>query len=334
MNRPKSFLRAVAIVACVPYLSLKIAWISGSHIGIPEGSELRDAGTSMAIANSVTVLMEGAVIALALLLTRPWGRRAPAWLLLLPLWAATGLLAPIMAGYPLQLLVGALGGSVNTESTGGEPFLDEWVFSVVYGGFIIEGLALGTLFALYARDRWGHLWRGRLKDLPAGAAGPVQRTAAIAASLLAVVPLAMHLLWAGGSTAGLSEGRAEEAASDFYVIEAVYVLFVLAAIAGTLMLVFRTGRGVPVRVPLALAWVGSGALACWGGWLLLAALVTDDGAKRLTHIMSVTYAVHVIVGMLILAVGAAFFAERSATLTRGAVAVAARRPIATGSRRP
>lgn len=329
MNRLRKWLGAIVIAACVPYLSLKIAWAFGSRIGIPEGSELRDAGTTMVVAGALAVLMAGAVIVLALLLTRPWGRRAPAWLLLLPLWTATGLLALIVIGFPLQLVVGALGGSAGTESAGQEPFLDAWVFSIVYGGFIVQGLALGTLFALYARDRWGHLWRGRLRDLPAGAARPAQRMAAITAVLFALLPLAMHLLWAGGSTAGLSEGRAEDDAGSFAVVEAVYVLLVLAAIAGTLMIVYRIGRGVPVRVPLGLAWVGSGALACWGGWLLLSALVSQDAAKRLTFVMSLTYAVHVIVGVLILAIGAAFFAERSATLTRDAAVAPASRPIAT-----
>ncbi|MER7205016.1 hypothetical protein ABT363_46375, partial [Streptomyces sp. NPDC000188] len=165
-GRLRRVLRAVAVVSCLPYLTLKIAWIGGSHLGIPEGSPLLDHRASMAAANSVTVLMDGAVIVLALLLTRPWGRRVPAWLLVFPMWVATGLLTPIMTGYPLQLLVRAFGGSVNHGGSKGGPFLDEWVFGVVYTGFILQGLALGTLFALYARDRWGHTWRGPVRELP------------------------------------------------------------------------------------------------------------------------------------------------------------------------
>ncbi|MGP3950537.1 hypothetical protein [Streptomyces sp. 7N604] len=306
-------LRTAAIAACLPYLSLKIAWISGSHLGIPEGSSLRNAGTGMALANGLTVLMDGCVIVLALLLTRPWGQRTPAWLLLLPVWVGTGLLVPIMTGYPLQLLVKALGGSVNTgtaTATGAkDPFLDEWVFGVVYGGFIVQGLALGALFVLYARDRWGHLWRGPLGDLPASPTRPAQQAAAVAAALLALLPLTMHLLWACGSNAGLSESRAGERASDFYALEAVFVLFALGTVAGTLMLAFRLGRTVPLRVPLALAWTGSSALACWGGWLTLSAAVADDPAKEVPYAMSLTYAVQVIVGMLVATIGAYFLAE-------------------------
>lgn len=97
-------LRALAIVSCFPYLSLKVAWVAGSHLGIPEGSSLLEHRTAMAVANSLSVLLDGAVIVLALLLTRPWGLRVPGWLLAFPMWVATGLLAPIMTGFPLQLL--------------------------------------------------------------------------------------------------------------------------------------------------------------------------------------------------------------------------------------
>jgi hypothetical protein len=64
--------------------------------------------------------------------------------------------------------------------------LDWRVFGVVYTGFIVQGLSLGALFVLYARDRWGELWRGRVRDLPGG--GPTrlaQRAAAAATALLA-----------------------------------------------------------------------------------------------------------------------------------------------------
>ncbi|MFF4351893.1 hypothetical protein [Streptomyces sp. NPDC001530] len=323
--RLRRILRTVAIVSCTPYLSLKIAWIAGSHIGIPEGSSLLEHRTGMAVANSITVLMDGAVIVIALLLTRPWGLRVPAWLLAFPMWVATGLLAPIMAGFPLQLAVKALGGSTN-HGSGREPFLDEWVFGVVYSGFIVQGLALGALFVLYARDRWGHLWRGRVWELPVGAIGAAMgvpparakprawgRATAVAAALLALFPLTTHLLWACGATAGLSEGRVADRTSDFYVLEAMYVGFLVAAVAGGWLLAFRRGAVLPVKVPLALAWVGSGAVACWGGWLSLASLGgVDDIADRPTQLMNLAYAGQMIVGILVATVGAYFFAERSA----------------------
>ncbi|MER5893137.1 hypothetical protein [Streptomyces sp. NPDC001876] len=311
-GRGRALLRILAIASCLPYLSLKAAWIAGSHIGIPDGSVLLDHPTLMAVANSGTVLMDGTVIVLALLLTQAWGRRVRAWLLALPMWVATGLLLPIMAGFPLQLLVGALAG----RSPGGDDsraFLDDWVFAVVYPGFIVQGLTLGTLFVLYARDRWGHLWRSALRDLPSSPTAPALRVAAVAASVLAVVPATMHLAWAAGSTAGLNGTRIAERTDDFYALQALDAVFVAAAVAGVLLLAFRRTGGLALEVPLALAWAGSGAVACSGGWLSIASLGSvEEIADHPTAAMGLIYAVQMLVGMLIVTSGAYFFAERSA----------------------
>ncbi|MFD0413521.1 hypothetical protein [Streptomyces sp. NPDC127108] len=319
-GRLRPLLRAVAVAACLPYLSLKVAWIAGSHIGIPDGSSLLDHRGLMAVANSVTVLMDGAVIVLALLLTRPWGRRVPAWLLGLPMWAATGLLLPIMAGFPTQLAVRAFGGSVDTpEETGRAAFLDDWVFGVVYGGFILQGLSLGTLFVLYARDRWGHLWRGRMWDLPkAGPGGRAPRVCAVVAAVLALYPAGLRLLWAGGSTFGLNESRVAERTSDFHVLSVLEFGYLAAAVAGALVLAFRRLPALPVKVPLALAWAGSGAVACWGGWLFVATLAgSGDVAEQPTSAMVLSYAVQMIIGTLVAATGARFLKERAAARTGG-----------------
>lgn len=315
-------LRAVAILACLPYIGLKVVWMTGSHLGIPEGSELRDPGRQplMVVVNGASVLMDGAVVVLALLLTRPWGLRAPAWLTALPAWVACGLLAPIMVGFPAQLAARALGfgdGDGNGNGNGGQSsgtggkFLAEWVFGMVYGGFIVQGLALGGLFVLYARRRWGHLWRGRIADLPArGPNRALRRPAAVVIALLTAVPAAVHLLWATGADTGLNRYRAQDRTSDFAVLEGVYVLFALLTAVGVLMVAFRAGRPLRLALPLGLAWVGSAALACWGGWLLLAGLTAQNAAKEPTALMNLTYAVQMTVGLLVLAAGGRFFRER------------------------
>ncbi|MGW7071241.1 hypothetical protein ACWGII_39160 [Streptomyces sp. NPDC054855] len=314
-------LRTVAILAALPYLALKIAWIAGSHIGIPEGSSLLEHRTTMIFANGLTLLMDASVIVLALLLTRPWGLRTPAWLLAFPMWAATGLLTPIMAGFPLQLLVKALGGSVDSPAQdGGDSgaFLHEWVFGVVYGGFILQGLALGALFVLYARDRWGHVWRGLVRDLPAPTGRrSLSRTVALAAALLALAPMVMHLLWVTGSTAGLGAARIDERTTDFYVLEAMDMVYLGSAVAGGLLLAFRRAPALPVKVPLSLAWLGSGAIACWGGWLLFASVLGADGITRQpTAAMLLTYSVQMIVGALVATLGVVFFKERADAAVR------------------
>ncbi|MFI0155412.1 hypothetical protein [Streptomyces lydicus] len=205
----RTVLRVTTLAACVPYLTLKIAWIAGSRIGIPEGSALRRDGNSLMALNALTVLMDAAVIALAFLLTRPWGQRVPSWLLALPMWCATGLLAPIVAVFPAQTLAAAVRGG-PPGAGGGSPDaqLAPWVWSLVYTGFLVQALALGTLFVLYARERWAPLWRGRIGTLPDSPTRSARRLTAAAVAVLSLLPAATHLLWASGSTTGLNPARA------------------------------------------------------------------------------------------------------------------------------
>lgn len=310
-------LRALAILACLPYISLKIAWVAGSEIGIPAGSTLLEHRQLMVIANSVSVVADVLVVVLTLLLTQAWGRRFPAWPLALPMWAATGLLAPIMAGYPTQLAVALFTGDEKAAAPA-EPFLDGWVFAVVYGGFILQGLSLGTLFALYTRDRWGHLWQGRLGELSARTSGPGARALAVAGAVVALLPATLHLLWATGSTTGLSARRIAERDSDFYVLEAEWVGFLVVAVALTLFLVLRRPARLRVRTTLALAWTASGAVGCWGAYMSLVALLPDpDPTKRIPGLVQLSYAGEMITGFLLAACVAAYL-RKSTALRRSA----------------
>ncbi|MFI9718918.1 hypothetical protein ACIHFE_04570 [Streptomyces sp. NPDC052396] len=307
-------LRAVTTVACIPYLTLKIAWIAGSRIGVPQGSPLRHNQAVMVYGNAVTVLMDGAVVMLALLLTRPWGRRVPAWLLLFPMWNAVGLLAQIMYGFPMQLLGRALGLTGPAGTSGDkEPFLDDWVFMVVYTGFIVQGLTLGALFLRYARERWGHLWRG-----PIGAPDGIppsggQRCTALAAGLLALLPATVHLLWACGLRSGLPAATGVKHNSDFIIVESGYVLFATLTMAGVLLLL-RGGR-LPLRLPLLLAGVGAAMLCSWGGWMLVSMLATTKD-HAITPLSVVTYAVQMIIGLLVAWVIFPLLARRAACAVR------------------
>ncbi|MCX4822232.1 hypothetical protein OG883_20545 [Streptomyces sp. NBC_01142] len=311
-GRARRVLRALAIASCVPYLALKTAWIAGSRIGIPDGSVLLEHRSLMIVANSITVLMDMAVVVLALLLTQPWGRRVKGRLLGLPIWVATGLLSPIMVGFPLQLAASAFGGTTAPESRA-EPFLDDWVFGAVYGGFILQGLTLGALFLLYAKGRWSHLWQGRVWELPNAATGPFMRITAALGSLIVVFPTVMHLLWALGSTAGLSPARIDQRTTDLYLLEGVRCLFALAAVAGVLLLAFRRAPSLPVKTPLALAWVGSAALGAWGGWLLIATLMPEtDEVEQTSGLMVLTYSVEMISGLLLISAVGSLLRRRGA----------------------
>ena len=320
-TRPARVLRLVAAAACLPYLTLKIAWIAGSTVGIPAGSELLDKRATMAAANSLTVLMDAAVIVLAFALTRPWGRRMPAWLVGLPLWAATGLLAPIVVGFPLQALISMFGGGGGGAADDDAQFLDEWVFTVVYVGFGIQALALGALFVLYVRDRWGPLLRGRLGDLPPSPTAPAQRVLAVLAAVVAAAVAAVHLSWALGSTAGLSDEYAGQRAADLHVNEGMQVAFALAAAAGVVLLAHRRRPRTRLTTAVALGWTGGSALAAWSGWMLLASLATENpvrGDRQPTQAMNLAYAGGMITGLLVLAVGATLLAERSARVPAAA----------------
>ncbi|MGC4109890.1 MAG: hypothetical protein QM747_05600 [Nocardioides sp.] len=306
-------LRGLAIAACAPYLGLKIAWAAGSHLGIPPGSTLLEHRSGMVVGSIDSAVLDSIVVVLALLLTRPWGRRIPTWLLVLPVWTATGLLCPIVVGYPLQLAARLLGG--NTKPAGGSadrPFLHQWVFAVVYSGFIVQALALGALFVLYAGRRWGHLWQGRI-SAPAQR-GPVRRTqrgAVLMASALVLVPTGTHLAWATGSTAGLTAAQVADRTSDFYALEASYVILAVVALSGLLLIAFPPARALPVWLPLSMATVGSSALACWGGYLMLTALANRDPSQRISELMNLTYTTQLLVGALVFTTAAYFFAERA-----------------------
>jgi hypothetical protein len=312
-DKPRSaarVLRTLAFTACMPYLALKIAWVSGSRIGIPDGSSLLEHHTAMVVGNAASVLLDSMVVVLALLLTQSWGRRVPGWLLILPAWAGTGLLSPIVVGYPLQLTARLLAGTAASSSgPAARPFLDEWVFTVVYTGFIVQALALGALFVLYARARWGHLWRGRIAGLAEQGPSGAQRATALMSSAVVLVPLTTHLLWATGSTSGLTATKIADRTSDFYALEAAYVLLAAMTVTGLLQVAFPRAGALPLRLPLSMAFIGSAALTWWGGYMMLTALENRDPSRRISELMNATYSMQLLAGLLVFTMGAYFFAD-------------------------
>ncbi|MFF8262913.1 hypothetical protein [Streptomyces virginiae] len=302
----RHILTAVALAATVPYLALKAAWLSGSRIGIPDGSVLLEAGLFLTVANAVTLAMDACVILLVLVLTRPWGLRTPAWTLAVPVFTATGLLTPILLGFPGQLLVRALGfGTAPEAAAAREPFLDSWVFIVVYTGFTVQGLALAALFVPYARKRWGRRWQGVLGERLPSPTGVV--AAAAASGALAVA--AMFAYWAFGGTAGLSGGRAEAHSVESAVGCVAQAVCALAAGAGALLL--ARGGALRARWPLGLTWVGAAATLAWGSWVLIASLGPQlDGGEGAPGIARLLYAGQMVTGSLATAVLIRFLITR------------------------
>ncbi|MEU5438690.1 hypothetical protein AB0G73_35855 [Streptomyces sp. NPDC020719] len=267
---PISRLRVIAcygtIAATFPYLALKLAWAVGSHIGV-KGDAMEN--PTMVGANLATLGMDAAAATLALALIRPWGRRIPAWLLVFPLWVATGFIGPILIGAPLSGLVAAM-----TGTAGGEPRHDPaddiagWVFGIVYTGFILQGIGLAIGFFLYARSRWAPAFRLQLRDLPTGPTFAVQKITIVGVAAFSLLPSGIHLYWAAGGT-GLRPDL-DQTWQARLVMEDVFALLPLTGTAAMLILAgSRDAR--PARTTLAAAWLGTGALFSWGFWWMVCA---------------------------------------------------------------
>ena len=105
-----------AIACAVPYLALKIVWLAGGTLGVADTAMMSD--PSMFVLNLVTAGMDVIAIALALAFTYAWGQRIPAWLVLPPVWVATGLLVKFVLAVPLMTAAGMLMGRSLPEPGG------------------------------------------------------------------------------------------------------------------------------------------------------------------------------------------------------------------------
>ncbi|MCK1796505.1 hypothetical protein MTQ01_10885 [Streptomyces sp. XM4193] len=305
VGRVRKAFCALAIIGCLPYLGLKLLWLGGSRAGIPADSVLLEGdGTMLLAINALTLVMDALVVLLALALVRPWGRGLPAAPLLLPLWAATGLLAPMMSAVPGQTLLALFSDRPSTSGTEAQAFLDGWVSQVVYGSFTVQGLALGVLLIGYLRDRWGHLVRGRARDLPSTRGDLLLRVPAGAAVAVAAVTATVHLLWAAGTGWGLEEEYAQRLDAGLRLNEAGHTFFALAAVTALLSLVFRVLPNLRLRTAVLLGWVGGSTLASWGGWWLLMAFASvggrDGGEQGTTAVQWFTYSAQMTSGVLVL----------------------------------
>ncbi|HEY7595734.1 MAG TPA: hypothetical protein VH969_21465 [Actinophytocola sp.] len=241
-----------AILATLPYLWLKLAWLSGSTIGFTDTSIAHGVAHdgSLLVLNVVTAGMDLVAVFVALAFTHDW--RLPAWLVLVPIWVGTGLLTPVVLVVPMAF------------TTHGSPFLEPWVQPLVYSGFAWQGVTLLTAFVLYARNRWASVFTERTGDVPRGATHPVQVVLANGAAMPVAAVAALHLAHAAGSGLGLPAGARLDAASR--VVEATHGVMALLAGGGILWLVHRMGPRLPFWLPVVMTWLGAGAMFAWGLW--------------------------------------------------------------------
>jgi hypothetical protein len=138
----------LAAAATLPYLALKLAWLTGSSVGVANRAVLRSA--SLEALNAVTAGMDVLALALVLAFTVPWGRRIPGWLVVFPMWVGTGFLAPIGVFGPVDAVYSALSGRGAVPA---HSLVHPWVYHLVYTGFACEAVFLLAAFALYSADR-------------------------------------------------------------------------------------------------------------------------------------------------------------------------------------
>lgn len=246
-----------AAIGTLPYLTLKALWLTGSDVGTTDPALVHS--SAMVVLNGVTAVLDLVVIALALALTHPVGRRLPAWLVLLPMWVGTGLLVPVAVGVlPATLLASA-------DPSTPPDFLESWVRPLVYGGFAWQAVFLLAAFALHARARWSPA-RGTSALLPVTATGGI---------VLAMLSGVLHVVLAVRT--GVPAAAVQETVS---------ALLALLGAAGVLGLV----RGSEHRVAAVVAaWTGSAALFAWGLWTTAlvataAPLVTPDAVAGAAHL--------------------------------------------------
>ncbi|MEU5090111.1 hypothetical protein [Streptomyces sp. NPDC021356] len=304
--RRRRLLARFAVVACLPYLTLKLLWVAGADVGVKDLGTLSRA--EWVAANAVTFAMDAIAALIAHVLNRPGGRTVRAWLILFPMWVATGMLVALMVALPVSQGVIAATGAKNPVMT--NDTLRPWVFGVVYGGLGAEGLVLLAAFALYADERWGGLLRTRVRDLtdPAGTQG-VQRVLAGLALGFLVFSGVLHLAWGLGSGVGMNAEWIAHRNAVGRTGDLVHGLAALAGAAGLHALVFRRWGWARVRVPLAMAWTGTGVVFGSSGWM-------DVGRSPATSaLLGVANTADLIAGLLTLSVGC--FALTELTVDKG-----------------
>lgn len=243
LGRLRRWICAATVLSTLPYIVLKLIWVAGN----PVGASVDGFTDTTRAANILTAGLDIVGIALAVLFVAPFGRRISAFLVAFPAWVATGLLTPVVLGVvlgtPTQLLTG-----------GGNPFADDglsaWVYGLVYGGFSLQALLLGTGFVLYAVDRWSVVRRGGRPMDGAGTTRPLQTVLGVIHVVALLAFAALSLVWAvaGGGTFGNPD-------TSQRVFLLVTVVVALAAAAATIALL-RGGR--LTRLRLVLIWVGAG----------------------------------------------------------------------------
>lgn len=302
-----------AVACALPYLALKLTWLLGGTLGTTDPSIMQD--RSMMALNAGTAGMDLVGIGLALAFTHSWGQRIPAWLLLPPMWVATGLLSRFVIWVPITGILAALDSTSLPQARGGP--VQSWVYALVYVEFAGLGIGLLAGFVLYARARWTELFQAGAAVSARGATHDLQVPLANATALLASAASLLHLVWALGVPIGLSPSTTGPSLSG-RMINVIDAAMMLAASAGVLGLVHRLRPSMPFSAALALAWTGSGSMFGWGLWPLVNVLA-GTALMRAASGLALVNLVHLLSVLLGLTMGLVLLmvvAERRAAAAR------------------
>ena len=294
----------ISAVCCLPYLVLKVAWTVGVPLGITDRSVL-DSGGWVA-GNAVMAVVQLAGLLLVLALTRPWARRAPAWLLLLPVWVGTGLLFQVAVGAVALLFSPA--SQPSGGSTGG---IQPWVFVLVYASFAGQGVALAIAFACHVRSRWSQLLGERTGEVVARRTARARSRSeshltglAEAAAGMAVAVAFVFGYWAAGGSFGLSGVQPHPP----WALQASRVAGAVTAVVGLLGLAGRWGHRTRFWLPAALTWIGSGAMVAFDGLTVVLnrifVMFGADASEPGWSLFDTALAIKVVVGVSAAAVSA------------------------------
>jgi hypothetical protein len=285
-----------AIASALPYLALKLVWLAGGSLGVADERMMRDA--SMVALNVLTAGMDLVAIGIALAFTHEWGTKIPAWLILPPMWVATGLLAKFVAAVPVVVAVEALKPDSIGRPVAGP--VEPWVYTVVYGGFVGIGVGLMLAFIWYVRARWGDVFEAGAQRSSPRRGHSVEVPLAAASATMAVAVGGLHLAWALGAKIGVPPQLAAERTIASSLINALDAGVMIAGAAGVLMMVHGISRRVPSWIPLTMAWVGGAFLFAWGLWHMVVVRgntpLARGGAMVLVNIASL---VRLIAGLVI-----------------------------------
>jgi hypothetical protein len=297
------------IVAVLPYLALKVLWVSGVMIGVPEGSPA--AGPGFVGPNVVTGAMDVVAIVVALALTQPWGMRLPAWLILPPAWVGTGLLVPAV--------VEVLNGAAAAAVTGGRAvtldggLVEPWAYVLVYAWLALQGLLLSAAFPLYARARWARLFRPEAAGAGPGPAYPLEHVLAAGGAVAAGAVALGHLVMAFGAQGAFVNGYQDGWEYTARSAEVVNAAMAACAAAGIWLVRRRSGDGrAPRWAGIGLTWFGTGAMFGYALLTLLAIAAGVPESDNVSPLNRLTQLCALLAGLTIALAGVLRLVERAA----------------------